>query len=99
VIRLHADTPSGEPHPLLADLLGDALAWVTTGALCSQADPEAWHPEKGGRVNEVKALCDQCPIEAECLQYALDTEQAFGVWGGLSATERKRLRSKKRRAA
>ena len=38
-----------------------------------------------------KGVCRQCPVRAECLQFALDTNQEFGVWGGLSEDERRVL--------
>jgi WhiB family transcriptional regulator, redox-sensing transcriptional regulator len=41
-----------------------------------------------------KKICAQCPIQEECLDYALDTNQNVGVWGGMSENERKKLRRK-----
>jgi hypothetical protein len=35
-----------------------------------------------------KALCKTCPVMSECLTYALESNERFGVWGGLSASER-----------
>jgi WhiB family redox-sensing transcriptional regulator len=60
-------------------------------ALCAQADPEAWYPEKGGSTKEAKQICRACPVRMECLQYALDREDWFGIWGGLSERQRRRL--------
>lgn len=40
---------------------------------------------------QAKALCLQCPIQAECLQYALENFESYGVWGGTAPTERKAL--------
>ncbi|MBM0203235.1 WhiB family transcriptional regulator [Micromonospora sp. STR1s_5] len=65
-------------------------------ALCSQSDPEAWFPEKGGSVREAKRVCARCPVKAECLEWALANDERFGVAGGLSERERRKL---KRRAA
>lgn len=59
---------------------------------CAQSDPEQWFPEKGESVKHVKAICRRCPIKTECLEYALDTNQIYGIWGGLSYKERLRLR-------
>lgn len=61
-------------------------------ALCAQADPEAWFPEKGGSTREAKKICLDCPVRAECLEYALANEERFGVWGGLSERERRKLK-------
>lgn len=64
----------------------------TDDALCAQTDPEAFFVEKGGTTQPAKAVCARCPVTAACLQHALDTDQAFGVWGGLSAIERRALK-------
>lgn len=65
-------------------------------ALCAQTDAENFFPEKGGSVATAKATCDLCPVRSECLEYALDHDERFGIWGGLSERERRKL--KKRRA-
>jgi len=65
-------------------------------ALCAQTDPEAFFPEKGGSTREAKRICSGCEVRAECLEYALAHDERFGIWGGLSERERRRL---KRRAS
>jgi WhiB family redox-sensing transcriptional regulator len=64
-------------------------------ALCAQTDPEAFFPEKGGSTREAKRICTTCEVRSECLEYALEHDERFGIWGGLSERERRRL---KRRA-
>ena len=61
-------------------------------ALCAQTDPEAFFPEKGGSTREAKKICSGCPVRAQCLEYALGNDERFGIWGGLSERERRRLR-------
>ena len=61
-------------------------------ALCAQTDPEIFFPEKGGSTREAKKICARCPVRAECLEYALKNDERFGIWGGLSERERRRLR-------
>jgi WhiB family redox-sensing transcriptional regulator len=61
-------------------------------ALCAQTDPEAFFPEKGGSTREAKRICAGCDVRAECLEYALAHDERFGIWGGLSERERRRLR-------
>jgi WhiB family transcriptional regulator, redox-sensing transcriptional regulator len=61
-------------------------------ALCAQTDPEAFFPEKGGSTREAKRICSGCDVRAECLEYALANDERFGIWGGLSERERRRLR-------
>ena len=82
--------------PGIAGLLGigtegDAQSWQER-ALCAETDPEAFFPEKGGSTREAKKICTGCEVKAECLEYALANDERFGIWGGLSERERRRLR-------
>jgi len=61
-------------------------------ALCAQTDPEAFFPEKGGSTREAKRICTGCEVRVECLDYALAHDERFGIWGGLSERERRRLK-------
>jgi WhiB family transcriptional regulator, redox-sensing transcriptional regulator len=61
-------------------------------ALCAETDPEAFFPEKGGSTREAKRTCRACEVRAECLEYALDHDERFGIWGGMSERERRRLK-------
>jgi WhiB family redox-sensing transcriptional regulator len=61
-------------------------------ALCAETDPEAFFPEKGGSTREAKKICTGCEVRSECLDYALANDERFGIWGGLSERERRRLR-------
>ena len=79
---------------LFGDLVGEAGDWQEQ-ALCAQTDPEAFFPEKGGSTREAKRICSGCEVKSECLEYALQHDERFGIWGGLSERERRRL---KRRA-
>ena len=66
-------------------------AWMTDG-LCAQTDPDAFFPEKGGSTREAKAVCRRCAVSAECLTYALTHDTRFGVWGGASERDRRRMK-------
>jgi WhiB family transcriptional regulator, redox-sensing transcriptional regulator len=74
-----------EPLPPAADQWQDR-------ALCAQTDPEAFFPEKGGSTREAKKICLGCEVRHECLDYALEHDERFGIWGGLSERERRRLK-------
>jgi len=71
--------------------------WMT-GGVCAQVDPELWFSEKGGSTREAKALCARCPVRPECpecpecLAYALAHDERFGVWGGASERDRRRMK-------
>ena len=67
------------------------LAWQTD-ALCAQTDPEAFFPEKGGSTRDAKRICASCDVRDQCLEYALQNDERFGIWGGLSERERRRLK-------
>ncbi|GAA1354418.1 WhiB family transcriptional regulator [Falsarthrobacter nasiphocae] len=74
-----------------ADDEGGVLAWQAQ-ALCAQTDPEAFFPEKGGSTRDAKRVCSGCSVRQECLDYALANDERFGIWGGLSERERRRIR-------
>ena len=67
-------------------------------ALCAETDPEAFFPEKGGSTREAKRVCLGCAVRVECLEYALSADERFGIWGGLSERERRRVRIQRRTA-
>jgi WhiB family redox-sensing transcriptional regulator len=71
--------------------LGDEQSWQER-ALCAQTDPEAFFPEKGGSTREAKKICVGCEVRGECLEYALSNDERFGIWGGLSERERRRVK-------
>ena len=66
------------------------LSW-RDAAECQYVDPEAFFPEKGGSVREAKRVCRSCEARVPCLEYALENDEKFGVWGGLSERERRRI--------
>ncbi|WP_248583621.1 WhiB family transcriptional regulator [Nocardioides sp. InS609-2] len=68
----------------------DTQPWADN-ALCASTDPEAFFPEKGGPTREAKSVCTRCTVAAECLDWALEHNERFGIWGGLSERERRRL--------
>jgi WhiB family transcriptional regulator, redox-sensing transcriptional regulator len=70
---------------------GEEQGWQDR-ALCAETDPEAFFPEKGGSTREAKKICTGCEVRAECLEFALANDERFGIWGGLSERERRRLR-------
>jgi WhiB family transcriptional regulator, redox-sensing transcriptional regulator len=69
------------------------LAWQSD-SLCAQTDPEAFFPEKGGSTRDAKKICTSCEVRSQCLEYALSNDERFGIWGGLSERERRKLRKR-----
>lgn len=64
--------------------------------LCAQADPEEFFPEKGASTSQAKRVCASCPVRAECLEYALDRGERYGIWGGTSERQRRALLAERR---
>ena len=61
-------------------------------ANCLGVDPDLFFPERGASTREAKSVCRGCEVRGECLEYALDHGEKFGIWGGLSERERRRVR-------
>lgn len=63
-------------------------------ARCAETDPEAFFPEKGESSKTAKAVCNRdegCPIKDQCREWALANNERFGIWGGLSERERRKI--------
>jgi WhiB family redox-sensing transcriptional regulator len=69
--------------------------WQARGA-CRGCNPEIFFPERGESTREAKAICRGCGVREECLEYALAAVEKFGIWGGLSERERRRIRRQRR---
>jgi WhiB family transcriptional regulator, redox-sensing transcriptional regulator len=76
--------------------LAKGLGRTTLGAerpdgLCIQFDPETFFPENGATSRAAKRICQQCAVREECLTIALKNHEQFGIWGGLTDRERRKL--------
>jgi hypothetical protein len=60
--------------------------------LCSKVDPDTFFPEVGRNVREAKRICQDCPVRIDCLTWALDHSERYGVWGGKTYEERKHIK-------
>ncbi len=63
-----------------------------TSARCTAVDPEIFFPERGGSSKAARAVCSKCEVREQCLEYALNNKEQFGIWGGTSERERRGLR-------
>ena len=77
--------------PMFMPLPGEDMSWQER-ALCAQTDPEAFFPEKGGQTRDPKRVCLTCDVRDECLKFALDHDERWGIWGGLTERERRKLK-------
>lgn len=76
-------------------ILPECEPWMDD-ALCAQTDPELFFPVQGGGSADAKRICAECPVAAMCLDYAMrvpSEDDYWGVFGGLTAAERRALRS------
>jgi WhiB family redox-sensing transcriptional regulator len=71
--------------------------WMTRGACRDQPNHVFFPPagEHGGR--EAKRICATCPVKKECLEFAIDTRQEYGIWAGMTANERQAFEDKRPR--
>jgi len=65
-------------------------------AACKQADIRLFFPERGDPVVEAKKICASCPVQQQCLDYALAIPNIVGIWGGMSGKERRTYRRQQR---
>ena len=86
--RPRLDTAQARDHPSFMD---------GTQACATVTNADTFYPEARGSSRAAIRVCNLCPLTAACLEWALDTRQAFGVWGG--KTPRERINIRKRRAA
>jgi len=61
-------------------------------ANCMGVDPDLFFPERGASTREAKEVCRGCVVRQECLEYAIANGEKFGIWGGMSERERRRVR-------
>ncbi|HKX75309.1 MAG TPA: WhiB family transcriptional regulator [Acidimicrobiia bacterium] len=67
------------------------LAWQDY-ANCRGADADLFFPERGASTRKAKAICNACEVKDQCLDYAIVNGEKFGIWGGMSERERRRVR-------
>jgi WhiB family redox-sensing transcriptional regulator len=89
---------AGDEVTILASslALGSDYTW-RSNAVCRDTDPELFFPvgttgQALLQLSKAKETCDQCTVKVECLQFAIDTNQDSGVWGGTSEDERRAIR-------
>ena len=66
-------------------------------AICRDTDPDLFFPvgttgQALVQIARAKEVCNECPVKVDCLEYALETNQDSGIWGGLAEEERRAIR-------
>jgi WhiB family redox-sensing transcriptional regulator len=65
---------------------------IPDGGVCAETDPDLFFPDAGRTSRALKRLCKEvCDVREECLEGALARKEKYGIWGGLSESERKKL--------
>jgi WhiB family transcriptional regulator, redox-sensing transcriptional regulator len=80
-------------------IAADTLGTWAEHATCASTDPEIFFPAKGDPGTQARQVCGRCPVSDNCLAYALQSGEEFGIWGGLDPGERKNLRQRSREQA
>ena len=83
---------------LIEALAVGELSWQDY-ANCRGADADLFFPERGASTRKAKAICHACDVKKECLDYAIVNGEKFGIWGGMSERERRRVRRQRQVAS
>lgn len=75
----------------LLKMLAEDRSWQSR-ANCMGVDPDLFFPERGASTKEAKEVCRGCVVRDDCLEFALRNSEKFGIWGGMSERERRRVR-------
>jgi WhiB family redox-sensing transcriptional regulator len=95
--------PISEPHPVDDGNKGKVLvarkrADFYMDAACRGIDSNLFFPDSDD-AEIAKQVCEECSVRWDCLEFALDTKQKVGVWGGATERERRRILRRRRRSA
>ena len=65
-------------------------AWKLRG-ICRDYEPDVFFPSERNRAasQQARSICNRCPVQTECAQWAFTHDEAFGVWGGITEQERR----------
>ena len=73
------------------------MTWRTRAA-CLDADPDMFFPGRGDTAKAAQTVCNTCPVQTECLAYACNLKLGYGIWGGLTYNQRRKLWNKPARS-
>jgi WhiB family redox-sensing transcriptional regulator len=74
------------------------LEWRMLGA-CRGLDASVFYPESDDDAEIAKQVCRECGVRTACLEFALESREKVGVWGGATERERRRMLRQRRRTA
>ncbi len=70
--------------------IDDERPWVVFAA-CRDIDGDTFFPATKDETDHALSICATCPVQLECLEYALEARERYGVWGGMTEKQRRRL--------
>ncbi len=78
--------------------LAEAIRNAESNPPCQETDPDAFYCEQGdwSTLRKARELCKDCPVRAECAEYAIAAYEPYGVWGGTTPRERMKIRGLKK---
>lgn len=76
--------------PIISKAWVDAQTWMVR-AHCQHYDDDLFFPARGESCEAAKEICRGCPVQRECLDWAVENREYHGVWGGTSPRERRAL--------
>tara|TARA_B100001939_G_scaffold29060_1_gene23040 strand:- start:11706 stop:11996 length:291 start_codon:yes stop_codon:yes gene_type:complete len=79
----------------LSNLLRLQELWWQVDANCIGEDPDLFFPDRGASTRKAKELCNSCVAQEHCLEYSIVNNEKFGIWGGLSERERRKIRKER----
>jgi WhiB family redox-sensing transcriptional regulator len=82
---------------MLDDLIPNRPSWMRRAA-CSGVGIDTFFADDEPTLAEARAVCDVCPVRAECLEFALADRSVTGIWAGTDDVERRRIRRRRRAA-
>ena len=71
------------------------MVWIEPGSVARTAwasIQSLFFPERGASTREAKEVCRGCVVREDCLEFAIANSEKFGIWGGMSERERRRVR-------
>lgn len=89
-----------DPDTVTTPEVPDAAVAATDGpppagwqerSLCRQTDPDMFFFDHGREAANAKRICASCPVQAECLQDAVARNEEWGIWGGMTGPERRKI--------
>lgn len=83
---------------MAAQQIQQQIQWRELGA-CRGLEPAIFYPDDGDEALEAKSVCAGCGVRVACLEYALQSREKSGVWGGATERERRRMIRQRRRTA